>query len=77
MCEVFGYIFSSLRSSEKAVQNIQRVLKHQNRFNRNVTVLAWAMAAYVVTNEIDRKKQNKKIEELSNEIKELRRPEGE
>lgn len=77
MCEVFGYIFSSLRSSEKAVQSIQRTLKHQRSFNRNVSVLAIAMTAYAVTNEIDRKKQNKKIEELSNEIKELRRPEGE
>jgi len=42
-----------------------------------VAVLAIAMTAYMVTNEIDRKKQNKKIEELSNEIKELRRLEGE
>lgn len=77
MCEVFGYIFGSLRSSEKAVQGIQRTLKYQKGFNRKVAVLAWAMAAYVVTNEMDRRKQNKKIEELSNEIKELRRPEGE
>ena len=77
MCEVFGYIFGSLRSSEKAVQSIQQTLKYQKSFNRNVAVLAWAMAAYGVTNEIDRKKQNKKIEELSNEIKELKRPEGE
>lgn len=77
MCEVFGYIFGSLRSSEKAVQSIQRTLKYQRSFNRNVAVLAIAMTAYMVTNEIDRKKQNKKIEELSNEIKELRRLEGE
>lgn len=77
MCEVFGYIFCSLRSSEKAIQSIQRTLKHQRSFNRNVAVLALAMTAYAVTNEIDRRKLNKKIEELGNEIKELRRPEGE
>lgn len=77
MCEVFGYIFGSLRSSERAVQSIQRTLKHQRSFNRNVAVLAIAMTAYMVTNEIDRKKQNEKIEKLSNEVKELRRPEGE
>lgn len=42
MCEMLGYIFGSLRSSE-----------------------------------LDRREQNKKIKELSNEIKELKRSEGE
>lgn len=77
MCEMLGYIFGSLRSSETAIKGIRVTLKHQSRFNRNVGLWACAMTAYAVTNEIDRKKQNKKIEELSNEIKELRRPEGE
>ena len=77
MCEMLGYIFGSLRSSETAIKGIRVTLKHQSRFNRNVGLWACAMTAYMVTNEIDRKKQNKKIEELSNEIKELRRLEGE
>lgn len=77
MCEVFGYIFTSLRSSETALKNIQKVLRHQKSFNRNVAVLAWAMTAYVVTNELNRREQDKKIKELSDEIKELKCSEGE
>lgn len=77
MCEMFGYIFGSLRSSETAIKSIHRTLKHQNRFNRNVAVFAWGMAAYMVFAECERLEQNKKIKELSNEIKELKRSEGE
>lgn len=77
MCEVFDYIFGSLKSSETAVRSIQKTLRYQKGFNRNITMLAWAMTAYVVMNELDRRKQNKKIKELSNEIKELKCSEGE
>lgn len=69
MCEVFGYIFGSLRSSEKAVQSIQQTLKYQKSFNRNVAVLAWAMAAYVVTNEIDRKNRIRKLRSLATRLR--------
>lgn len=77
MCEVFSYIFSSLRSSETALKSIQKALRHQKGFNRNVAVFTWAMTAYVVTNELNRREQDRKIKELSNEIKELRHSEGE
>lgn len=77
MCEVFGYIFGSLKSSETAVKSIQKTLRYQKGFNRNITMLAWAVTVYVVVNELDRREQNKKIKELSNEIKELKRSEGE
>lgn len=77
MCEVFDYIFGSLKSSETAVKSIQKTLRYQKGFNRNITMLAWAVTVYVVVNELDRREQNKKIKELSNEIKELKRSEGE
>jgi len=77
MCEVFGYIFGSLKSSETAVKSIQKTLRYQKGFNRNITMLAWAVTVYVVVNELDRREQNKKIKGLSNEIKELKRSEGE
>lgn len=77
MCEVFGYIFGSLKSSETAVKSIQKTLRYQKGFNRNIRMLAWAVTVYVVVNELNRWEQNKKIKGLSNEIKELKRSEGE
>lgn len=77
MCEMLGYIFGSLRSSETAIKGIRVTLKHQSRFNRNVGLWACAMTAYVVMTELDRREQDKKIKELRNEIEELKRSEGE
>lgn len=77
MYEVFDYIFGSLKSSETAIKSIQKTLRYQKGFNRNITVLAWAVTVYAVVNELDRREQSKKIKELSNEIKELKRSEGE
>lgn len=77
MCEMLGYIFGRLRSSETSIKGIRITLKHQSRFNRNVGLWACAMTAYVVVTELDRREQNKKIKKLSNEIKELKRSEGE
>lgn len=77
MCEVFDYIFGSLKSSETAIKSIQKTLRYQKGFNRNITVLAWAVTVYAVVNELNRREQDKKIKELSNEIKELKRSEGE
>ena len=77
MCEMLGYIFGSLRSSETAIKEIRRTLKYQSRFNRNVGLWVGAITAYVVIAELDRREQNKKIKELRNEIEELKRSEGE
>lgn len=77
MGEMMSYIFGSLRSSEVAIKHIQRALKGQQRFNRNVVLCTWAMTTYVVLTELDRREQNRKIEKLSNEIEELKRSEGE
>lgn len=77
MYEMLGYIFGSLRSSETAIKGIHRTLKYQSKFNRKVGIWVCTMTAYVVVTELDRREQNKKIKELSNEIKELKRSEGE
>ena len=77
MCEMLGYIFGNLRSSETAIKEIRRTLKYQSRFNRNVGIWVGAITAYVVITELDHREQNKKIKELRNEIEELKRSEGE
>ena len=77
MCEMLGYIFGNLRTSETAIKEIRRTLKYQSRFNRNVGIWVGAITAYVVITELDRREQNKKIKELRNEIEELKRSEGE
>lgn len=77
MYEMLGYIFGSLQLSETAIRGIHRTLKQQVRFNRNVGLWACVMTTYVVVTELDRGEQNKKIEKLSNEIRELKRSEGE
>lgn len=77
MCEMLGYIFGSLQSSETALKGVHRALKHQSRFNRNMGLWVCAMTAYAVVTELDRREQNKKIKELRNEIEELKHSEGE
>ncbi|MBS6180530.1 MAG: hypothetical protein KH921_07055 [Erysipelotrichaceae bacterium] len=77
MGEMMNYIFGSLRSSEAAIKHIQRSLKRQQRFNRNIILCTWAMTTYVILTELDRREQNRKIEKLSNEIEELNSSEGE
>lgn len=77
MCEVFNYIFGSLKSSETEIKGIQKTLKQQTRINRDITVLVWVMSAYVIVNDIQRYKQNKKIKKLENEITQLKQTEGE
>lgn len=77
MCEMLGYIFGNLRSSETAIKEIHRTLKYQSRFNHNVGLWVGAITAYVVIAELNRREQNKKIKELRNEIEELKRSEGE
>lgn len=77
MCEILGYILGNLRLSETEIKRICRALKYQSKFNRNIGIWTCAMTVYVIIAELDRLEQNKKIKELSNEIEELKRSEGE
>lgn len=63
MLDVFGYIFSSLESAERAIRT-------QNRINRNLVVGTVAIAVFAIA-------QAKKISHLEDEIKELKRKRGE
>ena len=70
MIEMLNHIFRSLQTSSDAVRSIKKTLGNQARFNRTVTTFALALTIYMIV-------QNKKIEELKNEIEEFKRIKGE
>lgn len=67
MYGVFDYIFSCLKSSDKAIKSI----------NHSMVILAWTMTTCAIVNDIRNYRQNKKIEKLEAEIKELSNVKGE
>lgn len=77
MSEMMNYIFGSMSRSENAIKNMNKALRNQAKFNKKVAIFALVMTAYTVLSEIDRREQEKEIKRLSNEIKELKRSEGE
>lgn len=77
MSEMMNYIFGSMSRSESAIKNINKALRNQAKFNNKVAIFALVMTAYTVLSEMDRREQDKEIKKLSNEIKELKRSEGE
>ena len=70
MVEVINYIFGSLQDSSDAIKSMKKILRNQARFNRTLTAFVFTITIYALM-------QNKKIEELSNEIEELKRMKGE
>lgn len=72
MGEMFSYIFNNMKSTDKILDGIQKVLIAQKAFNRNMTLYAVIMTAYILANESRRYKQEKKIAKLSKEIEELK-----
>ena len=77
MVEMFSYIFGSLKASENSIKTIKTTLRNQVKFNRTVATFALVLAAYAITLEVNIYEQNKKIQNLDNEIKELKRMKGE
>lgn len=77
MVEMISYIFGSLKASEKSIKNIKTTLRNQARINRTVAAFALVVAAYAISLEVHTYEQNKKIQNLDNEIKELKRMKGE
>lgn len=77
MSEMMNYIFGSMSRSENAIKNMNKALRNQAKFNKKVAIFVLVMTAYTVLSEIDRREQEKEIKRLSNEIKELKRSEGE
>ena len=66
MDEMIRYIFWNMRSSENAVKRI-----------KTVALFASVTTVYIILTETRLRKQNKKLEKLRNEIKELKRMKGE
>ncbi len=77
MVEMFSYIFGSLKTSENSIKNIKTTLRSQARINRTVAAFALVVAVYAIALEVHIYEQNKKIQNLDNEIKELKRMKGE
>ncbi len=77
MVEMLSYIFGSLKESENSIKTIKTTLRNQARINRTVVAFALVVAAYTIALEIHTYEQNKKIQNLDNEIKELKRMKGE
>lgn len=77
MVEMLSYIFGSLKESENSIKTIKTTLRNQARINRTVAVFALVGAAYAIASEVHTYEQNKKIQNLDNEIKELKRMKGE
>ncbi len=72
MDEMISYIFSTMKSSEKMLRGIQKVLLNQKTFNRNMTIYAVITTGYIFANELKCLEQDKKIAKLSKEIEELK-----
>ena len=77
MVEMLSYIFGSLKASENSIKNIKTTLRSQARINRTVAAFALVVAVYAIALEVHIYEQNKKIQNLDNEIKELKRMKGE
>ena len=76
MIEMLSYIFRSLKASENSIKAIKTTLRNQARINRTVAAFALVGAAYAIALEVHTYEQNKKIQNLDNEIKELKRMKG-
>ena len=67
---MINYIFKSIHVNEDAIENVKKVLRNQANLNRTVTLFAVMTAAYIYV-------QDKQIRKLTEEVKELKRAEGE
>lgn len=77
MSEMLTYIFSSLRSSEKRLDTVSRILRKQKRFNNHVAIFAVVTSLNMAAVCVEQKSQAKRIKQLERKIEELRHPEGE
>lgn len=77
MGEMLTYIFSSLRTSERRLDTMSRILRKQKRFNNQVAIFAVITSLNMTAVCAEQKSQARKIKQLEKEIEELKRPEGE
>lgn len=77
MVMVINYIFESSQASSEAIKSMKKTLRDQARFNRMLTIFAFTVTTYAFMVKIHNYEQDNKIEELINEIEELKRMKGE
>lgn len=67
-----NYIFGRLQASDDAMKSMKKAFRSQERFNHSVTTFALVMTAYAIAVKIHNSEQNKKIEEISKELKRMK-----
>ena len=76
MDEMIRYIFGSLRYSETAMRVFAKTLRKQRSFNRRTAMVATVMTVHMLIQDLEIRSMRDEIGNLKNEIKELRKTEG-
>lgn len=76
MDEMIRYIFGSLHCSETAIRTFAKALKKQESFNCSIFMVVTVMTVNMLIQEREIRSMRDKIMNLKNEIKELRKTEG-
>ena len=76
MDEMIRYIFGSLRCSETAMSVLAKTLRKQRSFNRSIVMVATVMTVHMLIQDLEIRSMRDEIGNLKNEIKELRKTEG-
>lgn len=76
MDEMIRYIFGSLRCSETAMRVFTKTLRKQRSFNRSTVMVATVMTVNMFIRDLEIRSMRDEIGNLKNEIKELRKTEG-
>lgn len=76
MDEMIRYIFGSLRCSETAMRVFAKTLRKQKSFNRCTVMVTTVMTVHMLIQDLEIRSMRDEIGNLKNEIKELRKTEG-
>lgn len=77
MEKMIGYIFGNIELHDKAIVAIAQALKSQSKINKTTKAFMLATTAYIVVSDMQRREDQKKIDALTKEIKELKEVKGE
>lgn len=76
MDEMIRYIFGSLRCSKTAMRVFAKTLRKQKSFNRCTVMVATVMTMHMLIQDMEIRSMRDEIGNLKNEIKELKKTEG-
>lgn len=76
MDEMVRYIFGSLHCSENTMHVFAKTLRKQKSFNRRIFMLATVMTVHMLIQNLEICSMHDEIGNLKNEIKELKKTEG-